>query len=60
MSERSGATCTCTDCGRILWIEDGPTCDDCLIKRALEDGKAPPKPRPAAAPAPTKRGSCCG
>lgn len=59
MSERSGATCTCTDCGRILWIEDGPTCDDCLIKRALEDGKALPKPRPAA-PAPTKRGSCCG
>ena len=40
----SGATCTCTDCGRVLWVEDGPTCLDCLTARALKDGKEPPKP----------------
>ena len=29
----SGAACTCTDCGRALWLEDGPTCPECLAKR---------------------------
>jgi len=63
----SGATCTCTDCGRVLWVEDGPTCTECLVKRALNDGKEPPKPKAAPAatpaadvPAPKKRSGCCG
>lgn len=61
MTEHRGS-CTCTDCGRVLWVEDGPTCADCLIKQALRDGKEPPAPKPAAdtAPAPKKRGGCCG
>ena len=29
----SGEWCTCTDCGRVLWLEDGPTCTECLAKR---------------------------
>ena len=57
----SGASCTCTGCGRVLWVEDGPTCVDCLVVQALNDGKEPPKPKPAAdVPAPKKRGGCCG
>lgn len=59
MTEHKGS-CTCTDCGRVLWVEDGPTCADCLIARALKDGKA--KPKPAADVPVTKkaRGGCCG
>ena len=22
--------CTCTECGRVLYLEDGPTCPECL------------------------------
>ena len=58
MSEHQGS-CTCTDCGRVLWVEDGPTCTECLVKRALNDGKEPPKPA-SDVPAPKKRSGCCG
>ena len=66
----SGATCTCTDCGRVLWVEDGPTCEDCLIARAMadvENRRVQPdadaiEPRQPDVPklAPKKRGGCCG
>jgi hypothetical protein len=26
----------CSDCYRVLWIEDGPTCPECLAKRRAE------------------------
>ena len=71
----SGATCTCTVCGRVLWAEDGPTCEDCLVTQALNDDKESEywerrealeaaqddAPKPVAdVPAPKKRGGCCG
>ena len=37
----SGEWCTCTDCKRVLWLEDGPTCPECLAKRE----EAQPEPQ---------------
>lgn len=65
----------CTDCGRVLLVEDGPTCEDCLtIRRVLQAAErvivkhggeiivsnVEPEPAPEPTPAPKKRGGCCG
>jgi hypothetical protein len=48
MAEREWVTCDV--CNRVLWKEDGPTCEDCL---ALKEKKEPAK---SAKPAePTKK-----
>ena len=69
----SGATCTCTVCGRVLWVEDGPTCVDCEIAQAVAKTEetlsglgfeivvSGAEPKPASdVPAPKKRSGCCG
>jgi len=42
---------TCTDCGRVLNLEDGPTCPECRAKRRAEakDRKARVAAKQAAA-----------
>lgn len=36
---------TCTDCNRLLRVEDGPTCPECLAKRpSAEDLSAGEQP----------------
>lgn len=32
----SSGSCTCTDCNRVLWIKDGPTCPECLALRKAQ------------------------
>ena len=58
----SGATCTCTDCGRVLWVEDGPTCPECkALREVAKDGKQPQRDeQPKPVKAPKARGGCCG
>ena len=34
MTKRSGAWMLCEDCHRVLWVEDGPVCPECVAKRA--------------------------
>ena len=35
--ERSGAWMLCEDCHRVLWVEDGPVCPECLAQRAIAE-----------------------
>lgn len=48
----SGAWTRCADCGRVLWVEDGPVCPECKAARAAAKD-APVEEQPA--PAPKKR-----
>jgi uncharacterized Zn finger protein (UPF0148 family) len=38
----------CSDCGRVLWVKDGPTCPECVAKRPKP--KQEPKQEPKAKP----------
>ena len=55
MSERkpSGNWTTCRDCHRVLWVEHGPVCPECLAKRkALSQTPTEPTADMPAAEAP--------
>jgi uncharacterized Zn finger protein (UPF0148 family) len=41
----SKAWTTCSDCGRVLYVEHGPTCPTCLDKQKAKKRK--PKVRPS-------------
>jgi uncharacterized Zn finger protein (UPF0148 family) len=45
----TGAWTRCNVCGRVLWVEDGPTCPGCkpLVKQEpARDDKPEPQPAP--------------
>lgn len=37
----SRAWTVCEDCHRVLWVEDGPVCPECLAKRAEQEAEEP-------------------
>jgi len=41
--EYSGQSTTCSDCNRVLWLGDGPTCPECLVlrSRAMDEETKP-------------------
>ena len=42
---KGGPWCTCEDCNRALFLEDGPVCPECKEKRKAKQAKKPEFPK---------------